>query len=62
MDRGRMWERGGGYERVEVRRGEVREWTDVPLHLSPPPLSRLEVVGFGCNPWRWYRDEDREYI
>jgi hypothetical protein len=28
-----MWERGGGYERVEVRRGEVRKWTDVPLHL-----------------------------
>jgi hypothetical protein len=27
-----MWERGGGYERVEVRRGEVRKWTDVPLH------------------------------
>jgi hypothetical protein len=32
MDRGRMWERRGGYERVEVRRGEVRKWTDVPLH------------------------------
>jgi hypothetical protein len=31
MDRGRMWERRGGYERVEVRRGEVRKWTDVPL-------------------------------
>jgi hypothetical protein len=31
MDRGRMWERGGGYERVEVRRGEVRKRTDVPL-------------------------------
>jgi hypothetical protein len=26
-----MWERKGGYERVEVRRGEVRKWTDVPL-------------------------------
>jgi hypothetical protein len=26
-----MWERRGGYERVEVRRGEVRKWTDVPL-------------------------------
>jgi hypothetical protein len=25
-----MWERRGGYERVEVRRGEVRKWTDVP--------------------------------
>jgi hypothetical protein len=32
MDRGRMWERRGGYERVEVRRGEVRKRTDVPLH------------------------------
>jgi hypothetical protein len=31
MDRGRMWERRGGYERVEVRRGEVRKRTDVPL-------------------------------
>jgi hypothetical protein len=31
MDRGRMWERREGYERVEVRRGEVRKWTDVPL-------------------------------
>jgi hypothetical protein len=36
MDRGRMWERRGGYERVEVRRGEVRKRTDVPLQ-------RLEV-------------------
>jgi hypothetical protein len=34
MDRGRMWERRGGYERVEVRRGEVRKRTDVPLHPS----------------------------
>jgi hypothetical protein len=32
MDWGRMVKRGGGYERVEVRRGEVRKWTDVPLH------------------------------
>jgi hypothetical protein len=32
MDWGRMWERRGGYERVEVRRGEVRKRTDVPLH------------------------------
>jgi hypothetical protein len=32
MDQGRMWERRGGYERVEVRRGEVRKRTDVPLH------------------------------
>jgi hypothetical protein len=31
MDQGRMWERRGGYERVEVRRGEVRKRTDVPL-------------------------------
>jgi hypothetical protein len=28
-----MWERRGGYERVEVRRGEVRKRTDVPLQL-----------------------------
>jgi hypothetical protein len=35
MDRGRMVKRGGGYERVEVRRGEVRKWTDVPLHRVP---------------------------
>jgi hypothetical protein len=34
MDRGRMWERRGGYERVEVRRGEVRKQTDVPLQCS----------------------------
>jgi hypothetical protein len=34
MDWGRMWERRGGYERVEVRRGEVRKWTDVPLQLD----------------------------
>jgi hypothetical protein len=31
MDRGRMWERRGGYERVEERRGEVRKQTDVLL-------------------------------
>jgi hypothetical protein len=37
MDRGRMVKRGGGYERVEVRRGEVRKWTDVPLQFSPIP-------------------------
>jgi hypothetical protein len=22
----------------------------------------MEVVGFRCNPWRWYRGEEREYI
>jgi hypothetical protein len=38
MDRGRMWERRGGYERVEVRRGEVRKRTDVPLHSHIPAL------------------------
>jgi hypothetical protein len=31
MDRGEMWERRGGCERVEVRRGEVRKRADVPL-------------------------------
>jgi hypothetical protein len=36
MNQGRMWERRGGYERVEVRRGEVRKWTDVPLHAGQP--------------------------
>jgi hypothetical protein len=35
MDQGRMWGRRGGYERVEVRRGEVRERTDVPLQFPP---------------------------
>jgi hypothetical protein len=37
MDRGRMWERGGGYERVEVRREEVRKCheSDVPPFLFP---------------------------
>jgi hypothetical protein len=34
MDQGRMWERRGGYERVEVRRGEVRKRTDVPLQVE----------------------------
>jgi hypothetical protein len=38
MDRGRMWERRGGYKRVEVRRGEVRKWTDVPLHRWIGPM------------------------
>jgi hypothetical protein len=45
MDRGRMWERRGGYERVEVRRGEVRKQTDVPLQYSSSPSTR--VVGGG---------------
>jgi hypothetical protein len=22
----------------------------------------MEVVGFRCGPWRWYRGEDEEYI
>jgi hypothetical protein len=42
MDQGRMWERRGGYERVEVRRGEVRKWTDVPLQ---PHQSRRVCKG-----------------
>jgi hypothetical protein len=36
MDWGGMWERRGGYERVEVRIGEVRKRTDVPLQVPSP--------------------------
>jgi hypothetical protein len=41
-----MWERRGGYERVEVRRGEVRKRTDVPLHTGANRLkSGLQTMG-----------------
>jgi hypothetical protein len=40
MDQGRMVKRGGGYERVEVRGGEVRKWTDVPLQPRPLPKTQ----------------------
>jgi hypothetical protein len=42
-----MVKRGGGYERVGVRRGEVRKWTDVPLqapYVTAPLVLPLEVV------------------
>jgi hypothetical protein len=46
MDRGRMWERRGGYERVEVRRGEVRKRTDVPLQrTSKGRPSKMSYAG-----------------
>jgi hypothetical protein len=44
MDQGRMWERRGGYERVEVRRGELRKRTDVPLQLGGV-RKRTYIVG-----------------
>jgi hypothetical protein len=28
-----VWERRGEYRRVEEKRGEVRKWMDVPLHI-----------------------------
>jgi hypothetical protein len=28
-----MWERRGEYRRVEDKRGKVRKWMDVPLHI-----------------------------
>jgi hypothetical protein len=30
-----VWERREKWRRMEERRGKVRKWTDVPLHLSP---------------------------
>jgi hypothetical protein len=55
MDRGRMWERRGGYERVEVRRGEVRKWTDVPLQFAGMDGER----GSACWGYRGWRNEQR---
>jgi hypothetical protein len=58
MDQGRMVKRGGGYERVEVRRGEVRKRTDVPLQYERMGTqevvgpSGLKVVGCRYGPWR----------
>jgi hypothetical protein len=39
-----MWERRGGYERVEVRRGEVRKWTDVPLQAQKAEAEQRDYL------------------
>jgi hypothetical protein len=35
------------------------EWRKEQKVVRP---SGMEVVGFRCDPWRWYRGEEGEYI
>jgi hypothetical protein len=47
------------YERRGTREVDDYQRVDIQRVIG---LSGLEVVGFRCGPWRWYRGEEGEYI
>jgi hypothetical protein len=42
--------------------GCIRQSKSPLEHLGSRQDVSMEVIGFRCNPWRWYRGEERKYI
>jgi hypothetical protein len=51
-----------GAVQVRVVRGDGSHQLLVGRHLGSCWAISIEVIGYRCNPWRWYRGEEGEYI
>jgi hypothetical protein len=54
--------RYGSHQAIGMEAIRPSVWKSLGHQYDSHRAVSTEVIGYRCNPWRWYRGKEREYI